>query len=227
MPTTINVNEAGYDLDVGGATGSIVSGTLQLSGVANIAGLATFTGGTYRRIQIGDGTAGNGYDGIRFTDMYGSFWVGISAGYFRITSGLYSNSTLVLSGGTAAGGASLHTSDSTNLYGTGKFNSEVAVGVSFPAIHVLMRGTPSGTERAIKVTNGPTYTTEVFTVDFNGNITAGNLSATSFMQLVEMTAPVAPSANGVRIFAEDNGSGKTRLMARFATGSAVQIAIEP
>lgn len=31
MPTTtININEAGYDLDVGGTTGSIVSGTLLL-----------------------------------------------------------------------------------------------------------------------------------------------------------------------------------------------------
>lgn len=43
----------------------------------------------------------------------------------------------------------------------------------------------------------------------------------------EMTAPSAPSANGYRIFAEDNGSGKTRLMVIFASGAAQQIAIEP
>ena len=42
-----------------------------------------------------------------------------------------------------------------------------------------------------------------------------------------MTAPSAPATNSVRIYAEDNGAGKTRLMALFATGSAVQIAIEP
>lgn len=47
------------------------------------------------------------------------------------------------------------------------------------------------------------------------------------LQLVEMTAPAAPGTNNVRIYAEDNGSGKTRLMALFATGAAVQIAIEP
>lgn len=48
------------------------------------------------------------------------------------------------------------------------------------------------------------------------------------MEYVEMaTAPAAPAANGVRIYAEDNGAGKTRLMAVFATGAAVQIAIEP
>jgi hypothetical protein len=45
--------------------------------------------------------------------------------------------------------------------------------------------------------------------------------------LIEMTAPAAPATNEVRIYAEDDGSGKTRLMARFATGAAVQIAIEP
>ncbi len=43
----------------------------------------------------------------------------------------------------------------------------------------------------------------------------------------EMTAPAAPAANGYRIYAEDNGSGKTRLMVIFATGAAQQIAIEP
>ena len=47
------------------------------------------------------------------------------------------------------------------------------------------------------------------------------------VELQEMTAPAAPAANNVRIYAEDDGAGKTRLMARFATGAAVQIAIEP
>jgi len=55
----------------------------------------------------------------------------------------------------------------------------------------------------------------------NGSTGAGALG------LKEMTSPAAPATDGVYIFAEDNGSGKTRLMARFATGSAVQIAIEP
>jgi len=46
------------------------------------------------------------------------------------------------------------------------------------------------------------------------------------MQLDEITAP-SGKANAVRIYAEDNGSGKTRLMAIFGTGAAQQIAIEP
>jgi hypothetical protein len=47
------------------------------------------------------------------------------------------------------------------------------------------------------------------------------------VELIEQTAPAAPAANGVRIYAVDNGSGKTQLMALFATGAAQQIAIEP
>lgn len=54
-----------------------------------------------------------------------------------------------------------------------------------------------------------------------------NLLNTEYHQMTEMTAPSAPAANSVRIYAEDNGSGKTRLMALFATGAAQQIAIEP
>ena len=54
-----------------------------------------------------------------------------------------------------------------------------------------------------------------------------NLFLRDYMEMTEMTAPAAPAANQVRIYAEDNGAGKTRLMARFATGAAQQIAIEP
>ena len=48
-----------------------------------------------------------------------------------------------------------------------------------------------------------------------------------FLEFIEQSAPSAPSTNEVRIYAEDNGSGKTKLMALFATGAAQQIAIEP
>lgn len=49
----------------------------------------------------------------------------------------------------------------------------------------------------------------------------------SYIEGAEQTAPSAPSANGYRIFAQDNGAGKTQLMVRFASGAAQQIAIEP
>jgi hypothetical protein len=58
------------------------------------------------------------------------------------------------------------------------------------------------------------------------SIVAGTSGGAAF-EMAEMTAPAAPAANGVRIYAVDNGSGKTQLMALFATGAAQQIAIEP
>lgn len=45
--------------------------------------------------------------------------------------------------------------------------------------------------------------------------------------LLERTAPSAPPANTVYIYSQDNGAGKTQLMALFPTGSAQEIAIEP
>jgi hypothetical protein len=51
--------------------------------------------------------------------------------------------------------------------------------------------------------------------------------ALDYSELGEMTAPSAPSADAVRIYAEDDGGGKTQLMALFSTGLAQQIAIEP
>jgi hypothetical protein len=44
--------------------------------------------------------------------------------------------------------------------------------------------------------------------------------------MAEMTAPGAPSANSLVLYAVDNGAGKTQLMVRFPSGVAQQIAIE-
>lgn len=46
-------------------------------------------------------------------------------------------------------------------------------------------------------------------------------------KLIERTAPAAPAANEVYVYAVDNGSGKTQLMALFSSGAAQQIAIQP
>jgi hypothetical protein len=59
------------------------------------------------------------------------------------------------------------------------------------------------------------------------NGTTSTTKAGAALEFIEQTAPAAPATENVRIYAEDDGAGKTRLMARFATGAAVQIAIEP
>lgn len=57
-----------------------------------------------------------------------------------------------------------------------------------------------------------------------GTGAAGNGGGALFFS--ERTAPSAPAANGVYIYAVDNG-GKTELLARFNSGAAQRIAIEP
>lgn len=59
-----------------------------------------------------------------------------------------------------------------------------------------------------------------------GKVTIGGASG-AMIEASEMTAPAAPAADKAYIYAEDNGSGKTRLMVRFPSGAAQQIAIEP
>ena len=48
-----------------------------------------------------------------------------------------------------------------------------------------------------------------------------------FAEIHESTDVSAPAANKVRLFARDNGSGKTQLCARFPTGAVQVIATEP
>ena len=76
-----------------------------------------------------------------------------------------------------------------------------------------------GAAGQVDVTNG--------TVATYRDLKLRNLLNVEYHEMTEMTAPSAPATNSVRIYAEDNGSGKTRLMALFATGAAQQIAIEP
>ena len=62
---------------------------------------------------------------------------------------------------------------------------------------------------------------------FSGALTVDQPLRPTILLLAEQTAPGAPDTNNVYLYAEDNGSGKTRLMARFPTGAAQQVAIEP
>ena len=55
----------------------------------------------------------------------------------------------------------------------------------------------------------------------------GGVDVGNYVRLTEMERPSGRRADTVRIYAEDGGSGKTRLMAVFGTGDAQQIAVEP
>ena len=74
---------------------------------------------------------------------------------------------------------------------------------------------------------GHLYPEAAMDIGGTGNNPLRRLFMAEYIEVNEMVAPAAPAANKVRVYSQDNGSGKTQLMARFATGAAVQVAIEP
>lgn len=79
----------------------------------------------------------------------------------------------------------------------------------------------------LQFSNGSDFSRGISTNTVGGLAITNGTTGGQSLEFREMTAPAAPSANNVVVYAEDDGAGKTRLMARFATGAAVQIAIEP
>jgi hypothetical protein len=60
-----------------------------------------------------------------------------------------------------------------------------------------------------------------------GLVSVGLLANAGYYEGTEMTAPAAGAVNTGRLYFEDNGSGKTRLMCLFNTGAAQQVALQP
>lgn len=56
---------------------------------------------------------------------------------------------------------------------------------------------------------------------------AGELHLDKQIELTEIADPAAPDANGARLYARDNGVGKTQIVAVFATGAVQVIATQP
>lgn len=59
------------------------------------------------------------------------------------------------------------------------------------------------------------------------NCSGPDLDLNGYIQGTEINTPAAGAANSYRLFAKDNGSGKTQLMVIFASGAAQQLAIQP
>jgi hypothetical protein len=56
---------------------------------------------------------------------------------------------------------------------------------------------------------------------------SGDLRVNGHVDLPEQSAPPAPGANTARVFARDNGSGKTQLCVLFPTGAVQVLATQP
>lgn len=84
-----------------------------------------------------------------------------------------------------------------------------------------------------KRTNGA-FTITTFILEWDGNVSLGSSFPTSKLDInagaisfAEMTPPSAPATDRVRLYAKDNGSGKTQLCVKFAGGSEIVLATQP
>lgn len=90
-------------------------------------------------------------------------------------------------------------------------NENVLIGATFTSIAASLRIVDSGALNTILCKD---------LVKIPGPMNA-------YLDIGEISAPAAPAANTGRLYVEDNGAGKTRLVVRFPTGAAQVLATEP
>lgn len=228
------------DLQVGGSSKMNVrrDGTIQLAsvGIEFVNGLSgygiTIGGGGYvdgMHLKWGGGTSGVAIGGLKvnFASTCAVGWSSTSDA--NVTPDLIitrdAANTLALRNSTNAQTFRIYntyTSSTNHEFGKQTWASNVyRIGTD--------KGSGGGTAREMTLDYGGTATAAISVPITSGQLTLGGglNHGANYDQFGEMTAPSAPATDSVRIYAEDNGAGKTRLMALFATGAAQQIAIEP
>jgi len=207
-----------------------------------------FAGGVYG-LSYGSGTLVPGSAGT-----YGTFSAGTIASRGG-TGFLLENTALIYP--LNSGAMILNTSQSAyvaigssqlNLYGPSNTTTDTVLTRDAAGVVAQRNGTNAQTFRVygtytdasnyVRASLGATSTTVTVTAETAGTgadnvpvvITPAGTSQVEVgngVQFTEMTAPSAPGANKVILFAQDNGAGKTQLMALFPSGAAQQVAIEP
>jgi hypothetical protein len=173
-------------------------------------------------IQSGNANVGPWWDGQYFAigpqDWSNAYaYLGLNdAGFGNTTLGMTANNDALIwltAGGTGDAVINLNSPNGT-VFSTGLDSSDNdALVFSF--------GWPLGTNNAVRI--GTDLST-----NFYGLVElADALKVAEYVELTESVAPPAPQANNARIYAEDNGSGKTRIMVKFSDGSTAQLAIQP
>lgn len=195
---------AGYDI-----TGTI--GQLVTALGYNVAASASWTTALGASAQaLGTQCVSLGYNtsGYAFDTVIGpgascsSATSSVAIGYQASTSGAY---------GCAIG-------FSANTAGAGADQTVIGTGADTSAADATAIGARSNCAHAGSVALGESTASTA---------TAQLAAGPRHLEITEVTAPGVGGATSVRIYAEDNGAGKTRLMAQFGTGAAQQLAIEP
>ena len=196
----------------------IVDGNSYLNGVVTIA-----AGGELRQ---GTGTIGSNYTGLR---IWRDGDVGRIGGYNANALQWYAGTDgkFYAGGGnvavSASGIAIAPNYDSTSLTFTNVGEIYALYDAGFGGTLYLRAGYNRSKESNVLL-EAYSGTTVKSSLELGAN---GIISAVGALGMIEVTAPSAPASNGAYLYLDDNGSGKTRLMVRFSSGSAVQLAIQP
>ena len=105
------------------------------------------------------------------------------------------------------------------------------MGETYPRFEISPRGPAWGAGSADTTVQIRYQTADTLTIsDKLGNVynlRLKDLTVVEKQRFSEMTAPGNAPADNVYLYAQDNGAGKTELMASFGTGAAQVVAIEP
>lgn len=213
----VNITPSGGTLSIGGS--AIVSNRLETQGFqgaffGNAGGVYT-TWGTAS--PVGDIGTGNVIIGGGSASDFALNVRG--ANILHLCSGDVSRVAVNASGAAVTGSISATTGVSTGNTGS--------VALTIPNNTGIRSADTSGTGTAfIDVANLTVRNPNAAFAPIFDTFAQG-VAVTGYIAGAEQTAPAAPAANGYRIFAQDNGAGKTQLMVIFASGAAQQLAIEP
>lgn len=245
-PWTSNINAAGFTLfgnsTSGGnltldSTSHATKGYTILNPTGGRVGIGTTTPGAFfdaktatnRHVVIRDQSAGSqilgAIDGVA---DYATLLIDGTTVQFQTTSGglvgiggVPSAAKLEVFGDALTGSASAGILSFSQTWNTTGAPVAVRFTITDTASHANSKawqilGGASGTTNLLEVSKAGVVTAPSFVGDFTGSAT-----------LPEIVAPGTCAANKACLYAEDNGSGKTRLMVQFASGTPMQIAVEP
>lgn len=108
--------------------------------------------------------------------------------------------------------------------------SDVSFGIQVNGVHWVERLQSSDGQLQLAHENGVANFLGVEKTTGKLNVNGSQIAmsaAGAFIEQVEGSDPSAPASNKSRLFTRDNGSGKTQLCVRFATGAVQVIATEP
>jgi len=166
--------------------------------------LTSVTIAVNQKYGFATGSGGLGYDGT-----FVNFFASDAGAYFRLSPGnvvFNSSGVEFQNGGTAKFKfAAMSTTDAQIVFTNGAASSGFGWDIT--------------TDGLVK------FRTRAQTGD--ASISTLHHLASGYYEGTEMTPPAAGAVNTGRLYFDDNGAGKTRLMCLFNTGAAQQIAIQP